>query len=287
MQLGDQLGQQINPEEAEILGRQDLLLQKIESRLRTVLFENSDQRNKARLNGCQGLHAGDWLLVIPNENLGLRLEKENFRMCLRYWLGMDIYSKDHKKECNQCGQPSDIHGDHAVSCANSGDRISRHNNLCDSVASALRAASIRNVQEQRHLFANNNARPGDILADNWMRGRAVAFDVTVVSPIVPSNLKGSSKIDGTGFSAAKGETAKQTKYQDQCNEMGFDLIPLVMETLGGWGPMAVAALDTIARRLADMKGRNRSEEKLHLYQRLGVTLWRANSNMWLKRLRDN
>ena len=36
-------------------------------------------------------HAGDWLNVVPSPSLGLHLHDQEFRSCLRYWLGLPLY----------------------------------------------------------------------------------------------------------------------------------------------------------------------------------------------------
>ncbi len=57
----------------------------------------------------------------------------------------------------------------------------------------------------------------------------------------------------------------------------------MVETLGGWGDMALAVLNILATRLADRNGRKRSDEKKHLLERLSVQLQRSNAEMFLKR----
>ncbi len=51
--------------------------------------------------------------------------------------------------------------------------------------------------------------------------------------------------------------------------------------LGGWRKLEI--LNTTSRRLADLKGLNRTEEQQHLYQRLAITLQKMNSAMWLNK----
>ena len=36
---------------------------------------------------AQSPHAGNWLNVVPSPSLGLHLHDQEFRSCLRYWLG--------------------------------------------------------------------------------------------------------------------------------------------------------------------------------------------------------
>ena len=40
-------------------------------------------------------HAGDWLNGIPSATLGLHLQDQSFRCCLRYWLGVPLHSSPY------------------------------------------------------------------------------------------------------------------------------------------------------------------------------------------------
>ena len=70
-------------------------------------------------------HAGDWLNGIPSSTLGLHLQDQEYRCCLRYWLGVPLHSSSYS--CPVCLNNADPFGDHQVGCSGSGDRITRHN----------------------------------------------------------------------------------------------------------------------------------------------------------------
>ena len=42
--------------------------------------------------------AGDWLNVVPSSTLGLRIQDKEFRLCLQYWLGLQM-SNDLLQGC--------------------------------------------------------------------------------------------------------------------------------------------------------------------------------------------
>ncbi|MCP5014439.1 MAG: hypothetical protein GY938_04055 [Ketobacter sp.] len=66
----------------------------------------------------------------------------------------------------------------------------------------------------------------------------------------------------------------------------IDFIPLAIESFGGWGTLAIDAINTMSRRIADLKGLDRNDTRLQIYQRLSVMLQRMNASMWLDRKYD-
>ena len=51
-------------------------------------------------------HAGDWLNVIPSTTLGLHLLDREFRLCLDYWLGLQMTKEGALCSiCNAFGDP--------------------------------------------------------------------------------------------------------------------------------------------------------------------------------------
>jgi len=70
----------------------------------------------------------------------------------------------------------------------------------------------------------------------------------------------------------------------RCADLGFQLTPMVAETLGGWGPMAQAVLRAIAKTTAESKGIDVSMATCQLYEALGVRLQRANACAILSRI---
>ena len=132
-------------------------------------------------------HAGVWLSVVPSTPLGLHLQPSEFVPCLKYRLGIPIFSSDGP--CPACLAPSDRMGDHALGCAKYGERIARHDMLRDVIFEAAASAALAPVKEERHLLPGTAARPGDVFIRRWHDGKDGALDVTVTSPLSPSNVK--------------------------------------------------------------------------------------------------
>ena len=70
---------------------------------------------------------------------------------------------------------------------------------------------------------------------------------------------------------------------DLCAAEGLKLMPMVAETLGGWGPSAQEVFRTIARTTAERQGLDPSIATSQLYQSLGIKLQKANARTILAR----
>jgi hypothetical protein len=70
----------------------------------------------------------------------------------------------------------------------------------------------------------------------------------------------------------------------RCVAQGIKLIPMVVETFGGWGPAAQAVLGTLAHTTAQSTGIPHSIATCQLYEALGVRLQRANARAIISRL---
>ncbi|KAL5503248.1 hypothetical protein EMCRGX_G010170 [Ephydatia muelleri] len=114
--------------------------------------------------------------------------------------------------------------------------------LCISVQVEVGYGS---ASEERHT------RPADVLAANYMMGKPAAFDFTVTSPLTSSNLPEASVTAGSAAFAA--EERKHKANDSKCAELGW-----------------------LASRLATCQNCPKSAVVTALYQRLSMTLVRAN-----------
>ena len=240
----------------------------------------SELRDKARMASLSLPHAGDWLNVIPSPVLGLHVRPQEFRYSVLYRLGSPIYPTSGP--CPACQKPSDRFGDHAIICANDGERIARHNQLRDAVFQAAVSANLAPRKEEQALLPGNNAKPADVLIPNWSGGRDTALDVTVPSPLNPDRLVKSAETPGHTLTEAFNKKCNQTLLA--CEREGIVFIPLPVETLGGWHDRAVDQLRKLARAQARNTGKEEDEAIRHLFQRLGVLLVRGNAALFLNRV---
>ena len=91
-------------------------------------------------------------------------------------------------------------------------------------------------------------RPADILVSSWEVKDTAAFDITVTSPLSPKIV---SEAGGSAGVAAKAaESRKHEQNDTKCSELGWQCIPLAVETYGAWGEEACNAFSCIAMREA-------------------------------------
>ena len=259
---------------------------KIQEELDNSAFDNllgkqSSIREKARLQSLSLPQSGAWLSAAPIPALGLHLSSNEFRVVLKYRLGVKLYENERK--CPFCKSGTlDVMGDHAVSCHGRGDMISRHDRIRDRIISASSGALLSPISEQKSLLPDNNSRPRDILPV-WNNGLPAALDVTVTSPLQSSLIINASEKSGFALSAA--EDRKYEQYAQNCSEVGIQFIPLAFETFGGFSETVRKTLKRIAT-LAD--NRNLQPAGLsvafsRLSQSVSVTAIRGSAIMLLAR----
>ena len=106
-------------------------------------------------------HARDCLNGVPSAALGLLLHDQEFRCCLRYWLGVPLHSTSYS--CPECRSTADSFGDHQVGCGGNGNRITHHNAIRDVLFGAAQSAALAPSREMPNLVPNSLSRPADVL----------------------------------------------------------------------------------------------------------------------------
>ena len=135
---------------------------KIQEELDNPAFDNllgkqSSIEEKARLYSL----SLPQLSAAPIPPLGLHLSSNEFRVALKYQLGVKLYEIERK--CSFCKSGTlDVMGDHAVSCHDRGDMISRYDRIRDKIISACSGVLLSPICEQKSLLPDNNSRPGDV-----------------------------------------------------------------------------------------------------------------------------
>ena len=142
-------------------------------------------------------HAGDWLNVVPSTALGLHLLDREFRLCLRYWLRLQMFPVG--AHCPVYHSAADPHGDHHVGCGGNGDRILRHNSVRDAIYTAAQSAALVPQREVPSLIPGSMSRPADVFLPSWKRGHPAAMDVTVISTMQPATIQDAATTRGHSF----------------------------------------------------------------------------------------
>ena len=136
-------------------------------------------RDQVRLISQEGPVASAWISALPSRAANTILPDSDFRNLCRYWLGVPLLPDGKVQQCPLCGEPVDPFGDHMVNCAKNG-RTRRHNAMRDCWSSLLTNAAISHVRE---AVSRTGQRPADILLLSWDKGRDIAVDFTVTSPL--------------------------------------------------------------------------------------------------------
>jgi hypothetical protein len=101
----------------------------------------------------------------------------------------------------------------------------------------------------------------------------LVWDFTCPDTLAPSHLSLSSKTAGSV--AEQAEARKHTKYAELGASGEYLFAPIAIETLGVWGPSALATCAEIGGRVAERTGDTRSSAFLR--QRLGIAVQRGNA----------
>ena len=145
----------------------------------TAIFNQSNIRDKARMNSCKGKYAGITLELLPNKELGTFLTRKEFQVYIRYRTGLPVLPKESK--CVKCNQPQDIFGDHSIVCKNEGHVISRHDLVRNKLGAEAKAAGFGVKMEQRIPSTHSKKKPADLYVDGMIKNKATSIDVTVIN----------------------------------------------------------------------------------------------------------
>ena len=131
------------------------------------------------------------------------------------------------------------------------------------------------------LIPGTLSRPADIYVENWVDGRRVAFDVSVVSPTQNATILQAADHPAAAIEVRK--AAKNRPHSANCQEQGILFQPLVVESFGGWDKDALAFLKELSRQDARRWGKDSAQEIRYFFQRLSVTLQRGNAALVIDR----
>ena len=224
---------------------------------------------RARLLASTSPGSGAWLHALPSANLGLRLANDELRIAAGLRIGSPLV-RPHK--C-VCGSEVDELGHHGLSCRRSAGRHRRHTLANDVIVRAVRSAGVHAELEPSRLLRGDGKRPDGASLDPWRSGSYLVWDFTCPDTVAPSHLRYSSS--AAGSAAERAEEQKRAKYSELTGSGNYMFFPVAMETLGTWGPSALALCCDIGGRLASGSGDARSHS--FLQQRLSLAVQRGNA----------
>jgi len=144
------------------------------------------QRDQLRLAAASRPRAGLWLTALPVKQLGLKLDKQEFSILLRWWLGLPVCLQEICPE-PKCTVLLDKWGDHAVSCPCGPSRIARHDAVNHVWSLFLKSCGFH-VTKEVHCDPDSQRRSADTLVDSWMYGRQCAHDWVITHTLQKSIL---------------------------------------------------------------------------------------------------
>ena len=194
--------------------------------------------DRARLRSLLLPFAGAWLSAPPSRALGFRLRPREFRLLVRYRLGLPM--ADAARPCPMCPDTLDQRGLHAASCKNYPGITARHNGVRDALLALAKNAGFSAESETRHLLDHTPAllgrRPADVYIRAWDGAQDMCLDVSVVNPLTKSALDRWPESVVT-----RTESAKIRESAGPLRVANLLFLPVVMETYGGLGPQAMVA----------------------------------------------
>ena len=149
-------------------------------------------------------------------------------------------------------------------------RHQRHSMVNDIIWRAVKRAK---VPAHKELVSCSPERQetGWCHAFCMLRGKALAWDVTILDMCAISHIQ-STSVD-SGSAAKHAARMKTLKYQDLNATHIF--YPIAIETAGSWDDQAVELIEEIGRRSAQET--NDLKETMYLFQRISVAIQRENA----------
>ena len=202
----------------------------------------------------QATGASNWLNVIPLEDQGFTLTKNEFRdaLALRY----NRPFKGLPSKC-PCGNNFDIN--HALNCKRGGFVIMRHNNIRDFEANLLHKV-YNDVETEPSLQPLNGEHINGLTGDEsrhdirargvWRSGQNAYFDIRITNP--NSNSQVHQPIENI---LKRHETEKKRQYNSRVMNIEHGTFtPLIFALNGGVGKECSMFHKHIAERIATKSG---------------------------------
>ena len=112
----------------------------------------------------------------------------------------------------------------------------------------------------------------------------LALDFAVTCPLQQNMVWDAARRPLAAAMDYEAKKMEDRQTAQRCADSGFKLVPVVAETLGGWGPAAQGIFRTLARATAETSGIEDSVAVGQLYESMGIRLQRANARAILSRI---
>ena len=141
----------------------------------------------------------------------------------------------------------------------------------------LSSAGIPSTLEPVGLARLDGKRPDGVTNIPWKRGMAITWDFSCVDTLAPSRVCAMNT-----HASSDQEKRKVDTYR--CLASCYHFSPVVIETLGQWGPLSFEFVKEIGRRMTVQTGEPRSG--YFLRQRLSIAVVRGNAQSIIGTMSD-
>lgn len=205
----------------------------------------ANPRELALIQACQMEGSGTWLKCLPYRSLNLCMAPAQYRVALKYRLGIELFKNSFTCPMDKCTSTSDIHGDHLVSCKFGGNAVIRHETVKARIIQACNYVGI-NVDRNKEILDlcqdGTNDRPADVYIRDWGNlGQPLAVDVSIVAFKPLKSVKDM-------------ETKKIKKYEERLRPLNIHFTPFVCNSVGCFGASTKPLLNKIATLYAAKTG---------------------------------
>ena len=239
-------------------------------------------RDQARILEQQKGVGSAFMSVPPSIPLRTFLSPEQYRLGLRWWLGLPLVPEDETPlTCPGCGSEADPFGDHVLCCGQN-DFRRRHDAVVEALNSAL-VTSVQGVQKEVRvpgMESDPNFRPADLLLSAWQGGKDMAVDVTVrhawaQAERAPAKDPQVAREHWRAF-LRRQEESKHRKYDGPCKKADWGFTAMALGTWGGIGPEGERCLRRILQRVGGWyEGSLRAAKAEEVRLQVGLALMRG------------
>ena len=140
---------------------------------------------------------------------------------------------------------------------------------------AVKRTQILVVKEPVGLSYDDGKRPDRATLIQWARGKADAWDVTVIDTFAQSYIGDASSL--TGAVANHAATFKTSKYANITDTNIF--VPIAIETGGAWDQQAIEFIQEFGKRISTIT--KEPKETQYLFQQISMAIQRGNAVSFL------
>ena len=224
---------------------QRILSRELDKAAATALAPHLPEELRARAVSAECPHANAWLTPAPGSDAPRWLSPADWDTLVRRRFVLPVASE--AVTCGNClRQVGDVFGDHAVTCMQGPARWAIHNALRDETVKICQEALLAPIKEP-NCFSTRE-RPDILLKFPGPAGRRLLVVVDVAMTTIASRR--SSALAEAGGAATRYEQVKRDKYKNLAEEMGAELVPLIVDDAGAWGTSALPFWRRVCRQYA-------------------------------------